>query len=140
MPVKNGDTVVVHYVGTLSDGAEFDRSLEDSPLVFQVNSGQVIPGFDNAVTGREKGDEFTVTIPAAQAYGAHDPGLMFKVPLDQVPANMEPKAGMLLHVSTDQGELEVKVAQVDADTLTLDANHPLAGQELTFALHIVDIR
>lgn len=140
MSIRNGDTVVVHYVGTLNDGTEFDRSPADSPLVFQAGSGQMIPGFDRAVQGREKGDAFTVTIPAADAYGARDEELLFKVPRAQVPSNITPEPGLMLHVTTDQGELEVSVAEVDDEAVTLDANHPLAGQDLTFALSIVDVR
>lgn len=140
MSIRNGDTVVVHYVGTLNDGTEFDRSPADSPLVFQAGSGQMIPGFDRAVQGREKGDAFTVTIPAAEAYGARDEELLFKVPRVQVPSNIAPEPGLMLHVTTDQGELEVSVAEVNDEAVTLDANHPLAGQDLTFALTIVDVR
>lgn len=139
MSIKAGDTVVVHYVGTLSDGSEFDRSPADSPLVFQMGAGQMIPGFEQAVEGREKGDSFTVTIPADQAYGEREEELLFQVPREQVPANINPEPGMLLHVTTDQGELEVLVAAVDESGITLDANHPLAGKALTFALNIVDV-
>lgn len=140
MSIRAGDTVVVHYVGTLSDGTEFDRSPADSPLVFQQGGGQLIPGFEQAVEGREKGDSFTVTIPAEQAYGPHDKELLFLVPRGQVPSNIEPQVGLMLHVATDQGELEVSVAAVDDEAVTLDANHPLAGQDLTFALTIEDVR
>lgn len=140
MPIRNGNTVVVHYVGTLVDGTEFDRSPSDSPLVFQAGQGQMIPGFEQAVLGCEKGDSFTVTIPAAQAYGEHNEELLFPVPLDQVPDNLTPEPGMTLHVTTDQGELEVIVVAVDDEKIILDANHPLAGQNLTFALNIVDVR
>ena len=140
MSIRNGDTVVVHYVGTLNDGTEFDRSPADSPLVFQVGGGQMIPGFEQAVLNHQKGDAFTATIPSAEAYGVRDEELLFKVPRAQVPSNIMPEPGMLLHVSTDQGELEVGVAAVDDQAITLDANHPLAGQDLTFALTIVDVR
>lgn len=140
MSIQNGNTVVVHYVGTLNDGTEFDRSPADSPLVFEVGDGHMIPGFERAVLDREKGDAFTVTIPAAEAYGPRDEELTFKVPRAQMPSNITPEPGMLLHVTTDQGELEVGVAAVDDEAVTLDANHPLAGQDLTFALTIVDVR
>lgn len=140
MPVRTGDTVTVHYVGTLADGTEFDRSPENSPLVFEVGQGRLIPGFEQAVLGRERGDSFTVTIPADQAYGPKEPSLLFQVPRGQVPDNVVPEVGMMLHVATDQGELEVVVAAVDDAHVTLDANHPLAGQDLTFALSIADVR
>lgn len=140
MSIANGNIVIVHYVGTLNDGTEFDRSPADNPLVFQVGGGQMIPGFERAVLNKEKGDAFTVTIPAAEAYGPRDEELLFKVPRAEVPSNIAPEPGLLLHVTTDQGELEVSVAAVDDEALTLDANHPLAGQDLTFALTIVDVR
>ena len=139
MPIKNGDTVSVHYIGTLNDGSEFDRSREGSPLRFKVGSGQVIPGFDKAVFGHEAGDRFSVTIPAAEAYGEKQEQLLFSVPMDQVPPSIKPQAGMMLHVATDQGELEVSVHQVTDTHIVLDANHPMAGKDLTFALEIVSI-
>lgn len=139
MPIKNGDTVSVHYIGTLNDGSEFDRSREGSPLRFKVGSGQVIPGFDKAVLGHEAGDRFSVTIPAAEAYGEKQEQLLFSVPMDQVPPSIKPQAGMMLHVATDQGELEVSVHQVTETHIVLDANHPMAGKDLTFALEIVSI-
>ncbi len=139
MPIKNGDTVSVHYVGTLNDGSEFDRSREGSPLRFKVGSGQVIPGFDKAVMDHEVGDKFTVTIPAAEAYGDRQDQLLFPVPLEQVPSSIQPQVGMMLHVSTDQGELEVTICEVTDKHITLDANHPMAGKDLTFALEVVSI-
>lgn len=142
MSIAHGNTVHVHYVGSLGDGTEFDRSPADSPLVFRVGAGQVIPGFERAVIGHEKGDAFRVVIPAAEAYGPHDSELLFTVPLAQIPSNIAPEPGMLLHVSTDQGELEVRVHAVDEGgdgVVTLDANHPLAGQDLTFDLTIADV-
>lgn len=139
MPIKNGDTVSVHYVGTLNDGSEFDRSREGCPLRFKVGSGQVISGFDNAVMGHEVGDNFSVTIPASEAYGEKQEQLLFPVPLAQVPAHITPKIGMMLHVSTDQGELEVTICEVTDTHIILDANHPMAGKDLTFALSIVAV-
>lgn len=139
MPIKQGDTVSVHYIGTLDDGSEFDRSREGSPLSFKVGSGQVIPGFDKAVMGHETGDSFSVTIPADEAYGPHHEELLFPVPLERVPAAVKPELGMLLHVATDQGELEVRVAEINDKNIVLDANHPLAGKNLTFALTVTAI-
>jgi peptidylprolyl isomerase len=139
MPVQPGDVVSAHYVGTLDSGEEFDRSPPGSPLTVRVGRGLTIPGLETALLGREKGDSFTVVIPADMAYGFHDRQLIFQIPRGQVPANLSPEPGALLHVATDQGELEVKVTGVDAGFVTLDANHPLAGQNLTLALHIVDV-
>ncbi len=139
MPIKNGDTVSVHYVGTFNDGTEFDRSREGSPLKFKVGSGMVIAGFDKAVMGHEVGDKFSVNIPAAEAYGEKQETLLFPVPLEQVPATIKPQVGMHLHVGTDQGELEVVICEMTDTHIVLDANHPMAGKDLNFALEVVSI-
>ena len=140
MPIKNGDTVVVQYVGTLADGSDFDRSGEGHPLSFRVGAGQMIPGFEKAVEGREKGEVFSVTIPAEEAYGPVHEEYRFTVDPSRFPSGIEPAVGQRLHLSSDQGELEAVVAAVEEDGVLLDANHPLAGQDLTFALTIVDVR
>ena len=139
MPIKNGDTVSVHYVGTFNDGTEFDRSREGSPLKFKVGSGMVILGFDKAVIGHEVGDKFSVNIPAAEAYGEKQEHLLFPVPMDQVPATIKPEVGMRLHVGTNQGELEVVISEVTDTHIVLDANHPMAGKDLNFALEVVAV-
>ncbi|MBQ4076162.1 MAG: peptidylprolyl isomerase [Mailhella sp.] len=139
MPIKTGDTVSVHYVGTFNDGSEFDRSREGSPLKFKVGSGMVIPGFDKAVIGHEVGDKFSVNIPAAEAYGEKQEHLLFPVPMDQVPATIKPEVGMRLHVGTNQGELEVVISEVTDTHIVLDANHPMAGKDLNFALEVVAV-
>ena len=139
MPIKTGDTVSVHYVGTFNDGTEFDRSREGSPLKFKVGSGMVIPGFDKAVIGHEIGDKFSVNIPAAEAYGEKQEHLLFPVPMDQVPSTIKPEVGMHLHVGTNQGELEVVIAEVTETHIVLDANHPMAGKDLNFALEVVAV-
>ena len=139
MPVKNGDTVSIHYIGTYADGTEFDRSRPGSPLRFKSGAGQVIPGFDKSVIGRECGDRFTVTIPAAEAYGEHQPQLLFPIPAERVPANIKPEIGLHLHVTTDQGELEVVVCEINEKNIILDANHPMAGKDLTFDIEILAI-
>ena len=139
MPIKTGDTVSVHYVGTFNDGTEFDRSREGSPLKFKVGSGMVIPGFDKAVIGHEIGDKFSVNIPAAEAYGEKQETLLFPVPMEQVPPTIKPEVGMRLHVGTDQGELEVAICEVTDTHIVLDANHPMAGKGLTFALEVVAV-
>ena len=140
MPIKNGDTAVVHYVGTLADGSEFDRSSEGHPLSFRQGAGQMIPGFEKAMEGREKGERFTVTIPAEEAYGPVHEEYRFTVDPSRFPPGLTPAVGQRLHLSSDQGELEVIVAAVDDDGVLLDANHPLARQALTFDLTIVDVR
>ncbi len=136
MSIKNGDTVSVQYIGTFSDGVEFDRSRPEQPLTFKVGSGQVIKGFDDAVTGKNAGDSFKVTIPAEQAYGDHDEDLVFEVEISQIPESITPEVGLNLHVSTDQGELEVTIIDITEEALLLDANHPMAGEDLTFEITI----
>lgn len=134
-----GDTVRIHYTGTLADGSEFDSSRGRAPLEFTVGSGQVIPGFDRAVTGMRVGDAHTVTIPAAEAYGAHDPALVREVPRDQFPPQIDPAVGMQLQVRGGGGPMVVTVRAVSERAVVLDGNHPLAGQDLTFALELVAI-
>ena len=139
MPIKTGDTVSVHYVGTFNDGTEFDRSREGSPLKFKVGSGMVIPGFDKAVIGHEIGDKFSVNIPAAEAYGEWQEEMLIPVPVERVPANIKPQVGMQLHMSNGQREFEVTVREVNETHVILDANHPMAGKDLNFALEVVAI-
>ncbi|MAP96591.1 MAG: peptidylprolyl isomerase [Ponticaulis sp.] len=138
--VKSGDTVRIHYTGTLEDGTQFDSSAGRDPLQFTVGSGQVIPGFDNAVTGMSVGDKKTVTIPCDQAYGEHDPRGLQKVPRADIPEDIPLDIGNQLQVSTPQGQtLIVTVSEVTDSEVTLDANHRLAGKDLTFDLELVEI-
>jgi peptidylprolyl isomerase len=137
---KTGDTVRIHYTGTLDDGSVFDSSRGRAPLEFTLGSGQVIPGFDDAVTGMEVGAAQTVTIPAAQAYGPRRAELERHVPRTQFPAHIDPAVGQRLQVGSErEGMMVVTVREVSAEAVLLDANHPLAGQDLTFALELVGI-
>ncbi|WP_445680398.1 FKBP-type peptidyl-prolyl cis-trans isomerase [Radicibacter daui] len=138
--VKTGDTVSLHYTGTLNDGSEFDSSVGGSPLSFKVGAGQVIPGFDAAVTGMAVGEKKTVTIPADEAYGEHNEAMVQVVPRDQLPDDMPVEEGMQVQAETEDGQLMVlTIIEFDDETVTMDANHPLAGEDLTFALEIVSI-
>tara|TARA_R110000824_G_scaffold390760_24_gene588129 strand:- start:8447 stop:8872 length:426 start_codon:yes stop_codon:yes gene_type:complete len=136
----NGDTVQVHYTGTLGDGTVFDSSEGRTPIGFTVGSGQVIPGFDSAVTGMNVGEKKTFTIPCADAYGEHDPRMIQDVPRSEMPADMELEIGMRLSASGPDGrELALVVTELNDETVRLDANHPLAGQDLTFAIELVQV-
>ena len=136
---KAGDTVRVHYTGTLDDGTEFDSSAGREPLEFTLGAGQVVPGFDAAVTGMRIGERKTVTIPAAEAYGEPRQELLLTVPRAQVPPNMQPRVGQRLQVGRGEQAFPVVVHEVTDEHVILDGNHPLAGQDLTFALELVGI-
>lgn len=137
---KQGDTVVVHYTGTLSNGKVFDSSAGRNPLEFTLGSGQVIPGFERAIDGMQVGDEKTVTIPAGDAYGPRQSELTVTVDRDQFPAHLKPAVGQQLQMSRNGQVFVVTVLEVTDDRVVLDANHPLAGADLTFKLELVDIR
>lgn len=133
-----GQTVLVHYRGTLSDGTEFDSSRDRAPLQFTLGEGQVIPGFDTAVSGLEVGDSATVTIPADEAYGQKDTQAVQEFPLDAFPE--APEAGWTVELAAPDGSrLAATITHVGPETATLDFNHPLAGQDLTFEIELVEI-
>ena len=137
---KTGDTVRIHYTGTLNDGSVFDSSEGRDPLEFTLGEGQVIPGFEEAVAGMAVGEEKTVTIPADEAYGRTRQELVLTVPRAQLPAGMEPRVGQQLQLMQGSEAFVVTVREVRDDAVVLDANHPLAGQDLTFELSLVEIR
>ncbi|MGI3211752.1 FKBP-type peptidyl-prolyl cis-trans isomerase [Roseovarius tibetensis] len=138
--VKSGDTVRVHYKGTLTDGQTFDSSEGKDPLEFTVGSGQIIPGLDAAVEGMTVGDKKTVEVPVDQAYGQPDPNAQQAVPRTDIPEDIPLDLGTQLQVQTPQGQvMPVTVVEVTDEQVVLDANHPLAGKDLTFAIEVVDI-
>ena len=138
--VKSGDSVSIHYVGTLTDGTTYDSSEGRDPLAFTVGSGQIIPGLDKAIPGMSVGDKKTVNIPAAEAYGAADSNARHTVPRDQVPADIPLNPGTALQMQTPQGQVvNVTVVEVTDETVLFDANHPLAGKDLVFAIELVSI-
>ncbi len=138
--VKKNDTVKVHYTGTLADGSVFDSSEGRDPLAFTVGAGQVIKGFEEAVTGMAVGEKKTVQIPADNAYGQYNDDLVMSVPIEHVPADLKPEVGMQLEVGGADGQvLRVVVVEVTDTRILMDANPPLAGKDLTFALEVVDI-
>jgi peptidylprolyl isomerase len=141
MQVKNGDTVRVHYHGRLTDGTTFDSSEGRDPLEFQVGAGMVIKGFDNGVLEMEVGQKRTLDIPVEEAYGPKNPELIMEFPKDNIPAELNPEVGMDLQMSNPEGQVfPVKVAAIGSEFITLDANHPLAGEPLVFDIELVEIK
>lgn len=138
--VKKGDTIRVHYTGKLEDGQEFDSSLKRDPLQFEVGTGSMIKGFENAVLDLKPGDKKTVTIVPEEAYGERDENLLIKMPKKSVPEGVTPEVGMRLQIANQQGQaVPVVVTEVLDDSLRLDANHPLAGKTLVFDIEVVEI-
>ncbi len=137
---QEGDTVHIHYTGRLDDGTVFDSSREREPLGFTLGSGQVIPGFDSAVTGMSVGESKTATIPAAEAYGDARDDLFIPVDRGQLPEGLDPSVGQPLQMQTPNGQqVHVVISQVEDDRIVVDANHPLAGEDLTFDIELVKI-
>lgn len=140
MKVKNNDTIRVHYKGTLTNGELFDSSEGREPLEFQVGSGQVIPGFDTAVVDMEVGQEKSFLIPCDDAYGQRDERLIQEVPQEQLPQDLQPQVGMMLSSTLPNGQqIPVKITNVGESNITIDANHPLAGEDLNFEIKLVEI-
>ncbi len=138
--VKSGDKIKVHYHGRLTNGETFDKSEGREPLEFEVGSGMVIKGFDDGVTGMTVGDKKTINIPFAEAYGPKNPDMIIDMPKDRFPKDMEIEVGMPLSMSDGQGQqFQVVVAEVQEEVVILDANHPLAGENLIFDLELVEI-
>ena len=141
MAAKDGDKVKIHYTGKLQGGEEFDSSVGKEPLEFTIGEGNIIPGFEKGVLGMSVGDKKTIEIPCMEAYGAIDPESIFKVPLEKMGDDMKPEKGMMLQMSGPKGHnFMAKIIDFDEETLTLDANHPLAGKDLTFDLEMVEIK
>jgi len=140
LQAKSGDTVKVHYTGTLNSGQVFDSSKEREPLKFTLGSGMVIPGFDAAVTGLTAGESVTTTIPVDEAYGAYNAQMVANIEKKNIPADFELAVGQRLQMQAPGGEaMAVTITEIQGETVTLDGNHPLAGQDLTFELELVEI-
>ena len=137
---KSGDKVKVHYHGKLKSGETFDSSEGRQPLEFEVGSGMVTKGFDDGVTGMKVGDKKTINIPAESAYGEKNPDMLIEYPRSQFPENIELEVGTDLMMSSASGQqFQVKIAEIKDDVVILDANHPLAGEELIFDIELVEI-
>jgi len=141
LQAKQGDTVKVHYHGRLTDGTTFDSSEGRQPLEFEVGSGVVIKGFDDGVTGMSVGEKKTVVIPADDAYGPRQEDMVIEFPRNNFPPDIEPEVGMTLHMHSEDGnDLPVVITDISSDAILLDANHPLAGQDLVFDIELVDVK
>jgi FKBP-type peptidyl-prolyl cis-trans isomerase 2 len=138
--VKSGDKIKVHYHGKLTSGETFDSSAGREPLEFEVGAGMVIPGFDEGVTGMAVGEKKTINIPFGEAYGPRNPEMVIEMPKERFPADMELEVGMPLGMSDQNGQqFQVTVVEIKEEVVMLDANHPLAGQDLIFDLELVEI-
>jgi len=138
---KSGDTVLVNYTGKLTDGTIFDESASHGPLEFTLGEDQVIPGFEAAVVGLSPGESRTVTIPVEQAYGPHREEMKLVVDLDEFPKEIAPVVGQQLQLQQGgEQPIVVIITDITDGKVTLDANHPLAGQELTFDIKLEEIQ
>jgi FKBP-type peptidyl-prolyl cis-trans isomerase 2 len=128
-------------MGKLDDGTVFDTTMTHEPVEFTIGSRQVIPGFEQAVIGLEPGESVTVRVPALKAFGAYRPEMVQSVHPSQLPDGMEPEVGQQLQIPRSDGQpFLVRVTEVSDASITLDANHPLAGQDLTFNVRLVEIK
>lgn len=137
---KNGDTVKVHYTGKLNDGTVFDSSADGEPLEFIIGEGQLIQDFEEAVIGMNPGESKTVQIPSDNAYGPHREEMLIVIDRSKFPEGLEPRIDQQLQVRHPNGqESVVKVVDISDTNVTLDANHPLAGEDLTFEIRLTEI-
>lgn len=138
---ENGNTVQVEYTGKLKDGTIFDTSVGKEPLEFTLGGGQMIPGFEKAVLGMKVGEKKTVTIPFTEAYGPHNESLVTEVSKKDLPEGMTPRAGQKLQAMGNDGRITVfTITAVNETTVTVDANHQLAGKDLIFEIKLVSIK
>jgi peptidylprolyl isomerase len=136
--IENGNIVNVHYTGKLTDGSVFDSSEGRDPLKFQVGSGQIIPGFESAIMGKNVGDKVTVTIDPSNAYGEEKEELFVKIPNEKLPGKVE--VGQILEATSEDGRSsQVLVHEVNDDHVVINGNHPLAGKELIFDIEVVSV-
>jgi len=137
---KTGDTVKVHYTGTFDDGIQFDTSIGQEPFIVKIGAGETIPGFDKGLEGMAIGDKKTINIPAAEAYGEHNPELIHEVPRADIPEEIDLKVGLELQAQGPDGNSCVlSIKEINEETITVDANHPMVGKNLNFELELIDI-
>ncbi len=137
--IDAGKTVKVHYKGTLADGTVFDSSEGRDPIEFVIGEGSVIPGFESAVSEMDVAETKTITIACADAYGESRDEMIGQIPRTNLPDDMEPEVGMMLQMNSPEGSIPVRIVELGEEMVTLDANHPLAGHDLTFELTLVEI-
>ena len=141
MAIKEGDIIKVEYVGTFDDGSIFDSTEAngDNPLKFEVGAGQIIPGFDNSVVGKNVGDEFNIRLEPSEAYGEYKEGMTQSISKDQFPPEQEPKAGLMIMLMGPQGQpIPATIKEVEDDIVIIDSNHPMAGKILNFKIKVVE--
>jgi peptidylprolyl isomerase len=137
---KNGDTVTVHYTGKLEDGTVFDSSVNRDPLQFTLGEDLLIPGFEQAVLGMSAGESKTAKVSADQAYGPHREEMVVEIDRQEFPPHFQPEVGQQLQIPQSEGRVtRLLVTSVSEQKVTLDANHPLAGRDLTFDIHLLEI-
>lgn len=137
---KKGDKVKVHYKGKLDDGTVFDSSENSQPLEFTLGEKKLIPGFEAAVEGMAVGDKTSTKIPSEEAYGPRRDELILKVDISKFPKEINPQVGQQLQIPQQNGQVAlVIVTNIEGDEVTLDGNHPLAGQTLNFEIELVEI-
>lgn len=140
MSLEQGQTVTVNYTAKLEDGTVFDTTEDKDPLEFQLGDNRVIPGFENAVMEMTPGDTTTAQIAPEDAFGPHVDDRVMQVPRSQLPADLEPQIGQQLEIPQENGApIRVTITALDDESITLDANHPLAGQSLTFDIELLDV-
>jgi peptidylprolyl isomerase len=137
--IEAGKTVKVHYKGTLDDGTVFDSSEGRDPIEFEIGAGTVLSGFDDSVAAMEVNETKIVTIPCQDAYGEVTKDMVGQIHRSRLPDDLKPEIGMVLTMESPEGEMPVRIVAMDEDHLTLDANHPLAGKDLTFELTLVEV-
>ncbi len=139
--VKENDTVKVHYTGKLDNGQVFDSSLEREPLEVKLGEGSLIPGFENGLIDMGVNEKKTITIPKEEAYGEVRKELFQTIKNEELPEEIKPEVGMgLVATGPDGAQQQLRVAEVNDDHIVIDANHPLAGQDLTFELEVIEIK
>lgn len=135
---KHGDVVRVHYTGKLNNGTVFDSSVDRDPLQFTIGNGEIIPGFEQAVVGMKSGEIKTIKIPSEEAYGPHNEAMVLEVDRNEFPADLNLSVGLQLQMQQDDGRaIPVMVIDISESSVTLDANHPLAGKDLIFDIKLV---